>query len=187
MPEQNYRQRLASQLSDLIPSIHVQPEQRAFLEARWLDQITWMEGRAVFNRNYYYLLRGFTIVGGVIVPALVRFSAAKGAASWIAIATYTLSLLVAISAAVEGFFKFGDRWRHYRRTAEALKSEGWQFIELSGHYRNFDRHERGFKAFVQRTERLLQQDVDSYIAQVASHDQTEAEANGGDEGKDQGS
>ncbi|MDP9223389.1 MAG: DUF4231 domain-containing protein [Actinomycetota bacterium] len=175
MPKQDYRQRLESQLGALIPSLPLREEQRAFLQARWLDQIVWMEGRAVFNRNYYYALRGFTIVGGVTVPALVRFTASSGATSGIAITTYIMSFLVALSAATEGFFKFGDRWRHYRRTAEALKSEGWQFIELSGHYRNFEQHNKAYKAFVQRTERLLQQDVDSYIAQVASHDQTGAE------------
>jgi SLOG in TRPM, prokaryote/Protein of unknown function (DUF4231) len=175
MPQQNYRQRLASQLAALIPSLHLRPEQSAFLQARWLDQVVWMEDRAVFNRNYYYALRGFTIVGGVTVPALVRFTATSGATSPIAIITYTLALLVALSAAIEGFFKFGDRWRHYRRTSEALKSEGWQFIELSGHYRNFEHHERAYKAFVQRIERILQQDVDSYIAQVASHDQMEGD------------
>jgi hypothetical protein len=176
MPKQNYRERLASQFAALIPSLGLRPEQRAFLSARWLDQIDWMEGRAVVNRNYYYSLRGFTIVGGVIVPALVRLAAGKDANSSISLIALTLSLLVALSAAVEGFFKFGDRWRHYRRTAEALKSEGWQFIELSGNYRSSPNLQSAYKSFVQRTERLLQQDVDSYIAQVASPGQSETDA-----------
>jgi hypothetical protein len=176
MPKQNYRERLASQFAALVPSLNLRPEQRAFMSARWLDQIDWMEGRAVANRNYYYSLRGFTIVGGVIVPALVRLAAAsKHANSPISLTTFILSLLVALSAAMEGFFKFGDRWRHYRRTAEALKSEGWQFIELSGNYRSSPNLQSAYKSFVQRTERLLQQDVDSYIAQVAAPSPAEGE------------
>lgn len=176
MTKQSYRQRLATQFASLVPSLSLRPEQKAFLSARWLDQIEWMENRAVVNRNYYYSLRGFTIVGGVIVPALVRLAASNGNAnSRIALTTYALSLLVALSAAIEGFFKFGDRWRHYRRTAETLKSEGWQFIELSGHYRKSQHHQSAYKSFVERIERLLQQDVDAYIAQVASGDQLEAD------------
>jgi Protein of unknown function (DUF4231) len=176
MPKQNYRERLASEFAALVPSLNLRPEQKAFLNARWLDQIVWMEDRAVVNRNYYYSLRGFTIVGGVIVPALVRLAAdSKHANSRISLITFALSLLVALSAAIEGFFKFGDRWRHYRRTAEALKSEGWQFIELSGNYRSSTHHQAAYKTFVQRTERLLQQDVDSYIAQVASPSPIEAD------------
>ena len=49
--------------------------------------------------------------------------------------TFAVSLVVALSAAVEGFFRFGDRWRHYRSLVEELKSEGWSFHELSGPYR----------------------------------------------------
>ena len=37
--------------------------------------------------------------------------------------------------AVEGFFHYGDRWRHYRRTVELLKSHGWQLFELAGRVR----------------------------------------------------
>ena len=43
--------------------------------------------------------------------------------------------MVAITASVEGFFHFGDRWRHYRVNAELLKSEGWQYLTGSGGYR----------------------------------------------------
>jgi hypothetical protein len=43
-------------------------------------------------------------------------------------------LLVATSAAIEEFFHFGERWRHYRRSVELLKAEGWKFFELAGVY-----------------------------------------------------
>ncbi|MFP3869160.1 MAG: TRAFs-binding domain-containing protein [Desulfobacteraceae bacterium] len=42
--------------------------------------------------------------------------------------TFALSLMVAISLAVEEFLRFGERWRHYRRMVESLKNDGGQFF-----------------------------------------------------------
>jgi predicted alpha/beta hydrolase len=83
-------------------------------------------------------------------------------------ATFALSLLVAISAAVEGFFRYGERWRHYRRTAELLKTEGWQFLQLTGYYRRHAAHALAYPLFASRVEDILQQDVDAYITTVAA-------------------
>ncbi|MEH2129003.1 DUF4231 domain-containing protein [Nostoc sp.] len=49
--------------------------------------------------------------------------------------TFGLSQIVAISAAIEEFFHYGERWRHYRRTVESMKTQGWQFSQLTGPYR----------------------------------------------------
>lgn len=48
--------------------------QRHFLRSRWLDQVLWMEGKANLSRDRHYLLRITTIVGGVILPALVSLN-----------------------------------------------------------------------------------------------------------------
>ena len=75
---------------------------------------------------------------------------------------------MAVSAAVEGFFRYGERWRHYRRTAELLKTEGWQFLQLTGHYRRHAAHALAYPLFASRVEDILQQDVDAYITTVAA-------------------
>ena len=63
---------------------------------------------------------------------------------------------MAVSAAVEGFFRFGDRWRHYRSLVEELKSEGWDFHELTGSYRaEGATFESAFPTFVQRVNDVL--------------------------------
>jgi len=81
-------------------------------------------------------------------------------------ATWTVSLLVAISAAVEGFFRFGDRWRHYRCTAELLKIEGWEFSQLTGTYGEYATHVEAHRQFAQRVADVLRQDVEGFIATV---------------------
>ena len=91
-----------------------------------------MEAAAQRTRTRYYALRLTTVVGAVIVPALVSINAVGGTRGRVTWLTFAVSLVVAVSAAVEGFFRFGDRWRHYRSLVEELKSEGWDFHELSG-------------------------------------------------------
>jgi hypothetical protein len=81
-----------------------------------------------------------------------------------------LSQVVAILAAVEQFFKFGDRWRHYRRTAEALKSHGWQFFQLGGAYISYAKkggHQAAFPVFVAQVEEIIQSDVEGFVSQIA--------------------
>jgi hypothetical protein len=147
--------------------------QRQFLRSRWFDQLNWVEGRASHNRDRYYVWRLITIIGGITVPALVTLNVAGSVAAWLTWTTFAVSLLVAISAAVEEFFRYGERWRHYRRTAEMLKTEGWQFFQLTGHYRRYHTHAAAYPAFAGRVEDILQQDVDAYITTVAAEPSSE--------------
>jgi uncharacterized protein DUF4231 len=142
------------------------PLQKNFLIGRWLDQILWMGGAAKKAQARYYRLRLVTVVGAVIVPVLVGLNLTGDvgeAVSWVAVA---LSLVVAASAAVEEFFNYGQRWRHYRRTVERLKAEGWLFFELVGDYASDDGHRGAFPRFAARVEDLLREDVDVYISEV---------------------
>jgi len=80
--------------------------------------------------------------------------------------TFGLSLVVAIAAALDGFFRHGERWRSFRRVAELLKAHGWQFFELSGPYRA-PSHARVFPLFAAQVEAVIQEDLKAFIAQGA--------------------
>ena len=143
-------------------------DQRHFISSRWLENVLWMEGAAQRTRTRYYALRLITIVGAVIVPALVSINAVGGTEAAITWLTFAVSLVVALSAAVEGFFRFGDRWRHYRSLVEELKSEGWSFYELGGRYGGEgSNHETAFPTFVDRVNELLARETQIYIAEIA--------------------
>ncbi len=137
-----------------------------------------VEGRAQKSKKQYYRLRLVTIIGGVIVPALVSLNIdgsngqnnIQQILGWIA---FGLSQAVAISAAVEGFFQYGDRYRNYRNTAEAMKIEGWQFFQLSGPYRNAQSHAEVYSDFAQRVQNILQRDVEGYLTEVVQHKEKE--------------
>jgi hypothetical protein len=160
--------RLKANFDQLIAQLRLSELRRQFLRSRWLDQLVWVEGRANHNRDRYFFWRLITIIGGVLVPALVTLQLNGSATTPVTWATFGVSLLVAISAAVEGFFRYGERWRQHRRTAELLKTEGWQFLQLTGNYRRHAAHGSAYPLFASRVEDILQQDVDAYITTVAA-------------------
>jgi hypothetical protein len=162
-----YHEWLKQDFGTLIDAIGLPELQRHFLRSRWLGQVLWMEGKAAETQRWYYILRLTAVIGGVIVPALVSLNlvnqTATGFLRWI---TFGISLLVAVSMAVEEFLRFGDRWRHYRRTVELLKIEAWRFFQLSGQYRQFSQHSDVYPLFAGSIEETIQRDVDVYITEV---------------------
>src|SRR5262249_13949060 len=108
------------------------------------------------------------LVGGLVVPALVGLEVRTEV-------TVAISLVVAVAIAIEGLFRYGDRWRHYRRTAESLKAQGWQFYELAGADAAVATHAAGFTTFAAAVEALLAGDVDEFIAKISTERQAPKE------------
>ena len=152
--------------SALVDELDLSEQQKRFMRARWLNETVWLDGKATQSQQRYYLLRLVAIVGGLTVPALVSLNVQSDAAAAITWMTFALSLIVATAVAVEGFFRYGERWRHYRRTCELMKSQGWQFFELAGAYARYRSHKAAFRAFATAVEGLIAEDVDVYIRQV---------------------
>ncbi len=165
----SYQEFLKADFQKLFEGMKLGDGQKHFLRSRWLDQVLWMEGKANSSRNRHYALRITTIIGGVILPALVSININntnienKQPIVW---STLILSQVVAISAAIEEFFHYGERWRHYRRTVESLKTQGWQFSQLTGPYRIYPSHEQAFNLFAGQIEDIIQRDVEIYTTQV---------------------
>ncbi|MEH2282608.1 MAG: DUF4231 domain-containing protein [Nostoc sp.] len=173
----SYHDFLKEDFNNLFTGINLGDVQKHFLRSRWLDQVLWMEAKANSSRDRHYFLRLTTIVGGVILPALVSLNINANFKSnnrdiimW---STFGLSQIVAISAAIEEFFHYGERWRHYRRTVESLKTQGWQFSQLTGSYRSYTSHEQAFNLFASHVEDIIQRDVEIYATQVVQEKKEE--------------
>ncbi len=171
----SYRDSLKEDFGSLINSLELDDIQRHFLRSRWLDQVLWMEGRADRARRCYYALRLVAAIGGVVVPTLVSLSAAGTTRTVVRGVTIVLSLLVAASLAIEELMRFGERFRHYRRTVELLKSEGWQFLQLTGPYRRRTTHLDAYPSFAARVEGIIQPSVEVYITDVVAEKEDKKE------------
>lgn len=170
-----YLEWLSDDYNKLIEALDLNDLQKHFLRSRWLDQVLWMEGRANSAKLLYYGLRLVTIIGGVLIPALINVKMTAGTVPFVTWATFVISLLVAISAGVEGFFRYGEHWRHYRMTVELLKSEGWQFFQLTDRYRRLGSHARAYPLFASRVEKITKLEVGAYITELAREKTTEEE------------
>jgi Protein of unknown function (DUF4231) len=159
---------IVAQFQPLIGQLGLTPLQEEFLRGRWLDQVDWAENKAASAQKWYRRLRLVTITGGVIIPALVGLNVAGTASEGIRWAVFALGLIVALAASIEGFFHYSDRWPHYRRLAELLKSEGWQFFQLSGPYADAADHVGAYPKFSANVETIIQHDVGVFFTTVGA-------------------
>lgn len=72
-----YQDYLKQEMSELIEAIDLSNLQKRFMKSRWLAQVLWLEGRATKSRSRHNTLRLITIIGGVIVPALISANSAN--------------------------------------------------------------------------------------------------------------
>lgn len=163
-----YNQQLKQKFDSLIDDLEIESLHKEYLKSRWLDQVLWMENRATQMRNWHRRLRLTVIVASAIVPILValNFNEDKAFDKWLKVGTISISALVTVSSAVEAFNQFGDRWYSYRRSAELLKTHGWQFLQLGGVYRTYKTHAEALPVFTEQVEGIIQRDVDVYTAEA---------------------
>ena len=173
-----YAEFLKEDFQQLFQAMELPTRQEHFMRSRWLDQLLWMEKKAGFCRDRHQSLRLTTIILGVIVPILIGFDFGTQHIQKVRAVTAILSGVVAVSAAVEEFFHYGERWYHYRRTAESLKQHGWQFSQLTGPYKKFSTCETAFPIFAEYVEEILQKDVEGYVTQgIQSHQEEHQDNN----------
>jgi hypothetical protein len=162
----SYKEQMKQEYSEIIDTLTLNDLQRRFIRSRWLDQVLWLDGRADHSRSRYYFLRLTSIIGGVTIPTLLAIylvNAVDPTWRWV---TLAISVLVALTASVEEFFHYGERWRHYRRMAEWLKIEGWKFFQMTEPYNVYKSHTEAYTVFANQVEAILQQDVEGYVSGV---------------------
>jgi hypothetical protein len=180
-------------MAALIEQLDVTPFQRELLRERWLDQLQWVSRQARIARFRYLLTRVPVVIGGVAIPALITITLSAADApmdaegvrrlEWLPafldfgllrVLTLLASTVVAMLAALDELLHYGDRWRHYRRTTETLKSLGWQYLMLNGTFRRYKSHGEAFTLFTERVEELLTDDVEGFLTGVASESPEES-------------
>jgi hypothetical protein len=172
-----YTEFLKQDFKRLFDQMELNDIQRHFLGSRWLDQVLWMEKKASRCQKQHYRLRLTAIVLGVLVPVMIGFEFEnEHLQRFKKYLTIGMGSVVAVSAAVEEFFHYGERWNHYRRTVESLKTQGWQFSQLSGEYNAYLTHAQAFSSFSQTIEEVIQRDVEVYVTQLSKPEEKSAQS-----------
>ena len=145
------------ELAALAQELDLDPQQMRMLELRWIAETRHYDALWRRQRMRNDVLGVVTIVAGLAAPVLV----AVDAPDW---ALALAGFVVAASTALLGFFRFGERWRHQRKTAMLLKAEGVRFLELRSPYAAHRSHRSAFPHFIDRLEGINEAQSEEYLA-----------------------
>lgn len=160
---------------------------KIIFQQRFLHVLQTFESRCVRLDWFFHTLRIFVTVGSLLVPALlsIQYSDTSGGTNikdptsfayeiyW---STWVISLLVTTSNGILSVFKVDKKYYFLHTTMEQLRSEGWQYLELSGRYSGFHTpglkptHENQFVYFSHAVEKIkMHQIEEEYFKLTESH------------------
>ncbi len=158
-----------------LENVNLTPLQRSILEKRYIELVQQFARRCFLLSIFFHTSRAFVTVGSLVVPALlsIQYTDASPAASstysmsyqiyWV---TWAISLLVTTFNGIQNIFKFEKKYYFLHTTMEQLRSEGWQYIELSGRYSGFytpnerPTHDNQFVYFCASIEKIKMRQVE---------------------------
>jgi hypothetical protein len=130
-----------SKFQNLLENIDLTPVQKQIIKTRYLNILENFQKRA---RNYgivFFIGHSVITIGSLFVPALlsiqksediVRYNSDVGAhLYWVA---FIFSVLVTIFNGIITLFKIDKKYYFLNTTLERLRTEGWQYFSLTGHY-----------------------------------------------------
>ena len=167
-----YRAWMSEDLGALVESkdLTLSHLQKGYVRSRWLQQVLRLDYELQRALKKYQVLRLATALGCLVILMLVSLGFEEGRwGTWsngVRYATILTALLVAACIVVEHLFNYGERWRETEQHLERLQTEGWRFLQLSGHYRHYENHAEAFAAFVNQVEELSQREVEVYSSRV---------------------
>lgn len=110
------------------------PLQRAAAESRYRFLMNEYRCRGALYAFMFYLLRITMTVGSLSVPALLSFKTQQSQIETLYWLTWTISLAVTTANGLLTLFKVEKRYYMIRAVAERIRTETWQFLNLSGRY-----------------------------------------------------
>jgi len=175
-----------------LENVNLTPLQRSILEKRYMELVRQFAKRCFIISIFFHTSRAFVTVGSLVVPALLSIQYTEAAPAsqstysmsyqiyWI---TWAISLLVTTFNGIQNIFKFEKKDYFLHTTMEQLRSEGWQYIELSGKYSGFytpneaPSHENQFVYFCASVEKIKMHQVEEEYWKI-NESQQDAHKNG---------
>ena len=143
--------------------------QKQIIQSRYINMLEHVRKRVLQYSRMYYLGHIIITVGSLIVPALLSVqnssSMTTAGSTQIYWVTFTLSLLVTTFNAVLSLFKIDKKYYFLNTTLERLRTEGWQFVGLTGRYsghlsKTDPTHQNQFVFFTHQIEKIKMKQVE---------------------------
>ena len=140
--------------------------ENSILKSRFLSEVLNYEKRKVHTKKYYNVFRFIVTTGSILLPAVLSLGQMDPAklprhfetiSYWI---SWTISLSVTASNGFLQLFSLDKNYFEYAITTEQLKTEGWQFFQLSGKYDEYESHKAAFRPFCKSIENIKRKQVE---------------------------
>ena len=130
-----------------------------YVRSSWLPQILEARTRVNWYSWSFLVLRFMAVAGGLVLPVLASQGLGDVARpnEGVRLATFVVSVFVAISAAATQVFRFGTEWALDEEYSNGLEAEGWAYFQGAGPYREISHDSDGaYQQFFARIEELRQ-------------------------------
>ncbi len=156
-----------SRITDILTNLQLSnPIDNTILQNRFLYEVMYYEQKRDKSKKYYNGFRFIVTTGSILLPAILsigqmdpnklpdNFDMLTYWASW------SISLAVTISNGFLQLFSIDKQYFTYSVIVEQLKTEGWQFVQLSGKYDQFESHESAYKMFSKSVETIKRKQIE---------------------------
>ena len=162
-----YDDNYANQINNIINTLKLDSDtDKNILKSRFLSEVVQYEKRKLHTKKYYDLFRFIVTTGSILLPAILSLGQMDPAKlpkhfdQWTYWASWTISLMVTASNGFLQLFSLDKNYFEYALTTEQLKTEGWQYFQLSGKYNDSPDHETAFKFFCKSVENIKKKQIE---------------------------
>ena len=155
------------QVLDIINNLKLKSKtDNSILKSRFLAEVLTYEQRKNHTKKYYNIFRFIVTTGSILLPAVLslgQMDPAKLPKNFDNISywcSWTISLAVTASNGFLQLFSLDKNYFEYAITTEQLKTEGWQYFQLSGKYEDYEDHEEGYRPFCKSIENIKRKQVE---------------------------
>jgi len=155
------------QVLDIINSLELPSEtDKHILKSRFLYEVLNYDARRNNTKKYYDSFRFIVTLGSIMLPAIMSIGQMDPAklpnnfdnvSYWSA---WTISLTVTACNGFLQLFSLDKNYFEYAITTEQLKTEGWQFFQLSGKYDEYPDHASAYRNFCKSVENIKRKQVE---------------------------
>jgi hypothetical protein len=151
----------------VLQSLDLTDVEKEIIQTRYLSMLENFQKRARQYASLFFVGHFIITVGSLFVPALLSIQNSSYATThsefgsqvyWI---TFALSLLVTMCNGMITLFKVDKKYYFLNTTMERLRSEGWQYVGLTGRYSGSgSTHQNQFLTFTHHIEKIKMKQVE---------------------------